>query len=481
MNKTWLGAVALGLLVAVACGNDSASPTTDAPGGGGDGQGGAKDDEKPGHAGKSAEDGGGGGELPENAGGAREIPSDAGAGGGADPGDAGGAGGAESGAKASPIQGRVIGGQGQPLSRVIVSVNGVSTTTDAQGAFELEEVPASYDLLVIEDSEEAKQVVLIDALTTREPVVTLMFHSAHDRKTLVSGLLSGGGGFPIPKGSAGQVALLSEEQKNSWRTDLLAGHFAYNLAPEWAETETLTGELIALEWVTSAAGPTSYTGFGSKPITLTDGENAMGDATALALVDPKERTITGKLTVSGKPTLTSTLTIGQALEVELPLKAGDFSVVVPNVDRSTSLVVNGQYPGDIYVSAWATPPTGNSDWNVALPGPVIQTLPIDKAAKLPLNTKFSWETAANIYSMVMWNFDEWAVFRVTSGAETTLPDLSAFGIDLSGSSAGWTVYESGNVDSPELFLDLQGARIAARTEADHSYSNSVVRLVTFAQ
>lgn len=475
MKNAWLGAVALGLLVAVACGNESASPTTDAPGGGGDGQGGAKDDDQPGHAGSNADEGGAGGEAPQNAGGMSQIPSDAGAGGT----ELGGAGGVpNTGPKLSAISGHIYTWYGSPLAAAAVSVNGVSTATDEDGAFMLEDIPEVYDLTIVDNSGLAVEVV--EGLTSRDIKIPL-FNRPNPKHGSVAGKLSGGAGFPMPKGHLAQVALGADAPMPRGSVNLIPGDFAYTLDASWDQESTLAAEVFALQWAHTANMPTSFTGFGKKAVTLTvDGTlgSEAGDAlTNVVLTKPKERTIAGSLKIAGKPTKTvAYLDLGRVFTIELPLKVGDVSVVVPDVGLDASLEISAEYATGAQSLNMVPAPVGAAGWDVNVVSPPSLSLPVDKATKLAKDATFSWSAQPeHTYSAITWTGDMWTVSVLTADTAKQFPPVDELGIDVTGTEVAWRVDTFGPVDSVEEAATLTNYRERAWLKANLRWGMSQER------
>lgn len=389
--------------------------------------------------------GGGGGEV--DAGGAPSELGGAGAGGGGGSPEV-----------LSEVSGRITSFMGTPLADVVVIIGESSTVTDAKGAFTIADVAASYELTAIDN--ERKFIQVVEGLTTREPSVGLYQLRLEQRSGVVAGKLSGGGGFPLPKGQAGVVTFRGDRAFGD--LELKAAATSFSLSVAWEGEATQTGLLAGISWKTGPAGPAEYTGYARSSVTL-EADKIVGNingtvaATNLALIDPAEHALTGTLVVPGLPTLVSSnLVVGRSY-VPLNLAPGPISVMVPEIDATTEIAIRAEFDEGASSSSVSVPFSGNEPVDVELPPPPQLVLPIEGALGVTLATEFSWKAAAEgTYSVVSWAIGDWSITRVTASNKVKLPDLSGAGVvyDQGNYTPGWQLEQFGPASAPEDALQL---------------------------
>lgn len=451
--KRILGAAAGVLLWVSGCGDDAASVESEATAGTKSTAAGAG-----GEASSPGGEGGqpliapvGGGGSDGEAGGAPTVTA------GAGPGDAGGAAGAGgSPEELSDVSGVITSPRGTPLPDVVVIIGDSSTVTDANGAFTIADVPASYDLTAMDDKHKFIQVV--EGLTTREPSVGLYLLRLEQQSGVVAGKLSGSG-VPLPKGQAGLVTFRGDH--SSSQLDLKAAAASFSLSATWEGGATYAGLLTGISWKTGPSGPAEYTGYAQRSVTL-EADKIVGNingsvaATNLAFTDPAEHTVTGTLAVAGAPTtLSSNLVVGGNY-IPLNLAPGSLSVVVPEVASTTAIAVAAEY--DLLGSSSISVPfSGNAAVDVELPAPPQLVLPIEGALSVTLGTEFSWKAPpSGTYSVISWAIGDWSIVRVTASNKVKLPDLSGAGVvyDEGNYTPTWQLDQFGPASGPEGVLEL---------------------------
>jgi hypothetical protein len=450
--KRILGAAACVLLWVSGCGDDAPSVENQATAGSKTtGAGAAGDASSPGGEGGQPVTvpvggaSGGGGEI--DAGGA---PSELGGAG------AGGAGGSPE--VLSEVSGLITSFMGTPLADVVVIIGDSSTVTDAKGAFTIADVPASYELTAIDN--ERKFIQVVEGLTTREPSVGIYHLRLEQHSGVVAGKLSGGGGFPLPKGQAGVVSFRGERSFGD--LELKAAATSFSLSVAWEGEATQTGLLAGISWKAGPAGPAEYTGYAQHGVTL-EADKIVGNingtiaATNLALTDPAEHAVTGTLLVPGLPTLVSSNLVVGGSYVPLNLVPGPISVIVPEVDATTELAIRAEFAEGMSSSSISVPFSGNEPVDVELPPPPQLVLPIEGALGVTLDTEFSWKAAPQgTYSVISWGIGDWSIARVTAANKVKLPDLSGAGVvyDQGNYTPGWQLEQLGPASAPEEALQL---------------------------
>jgi hypothetical protein len=461
--KTILGLATVSWLMFVACGGDSSAGSPSAP------------EQTPGGAGGEHSSGE---TTPAGAGGESTSPLEPQAGSGGDGGAppanlAGAAGAAEGGSggeasSGSPLIGHIQTMSGVPLAGAIVIVGDETTLTDETGTFALDDVAPSYDLAVIHQTNQLVEIV--DGLTTREPTVRLWQDSLVAGNALVSGKLSGGAGFPLPKNHGGLVAIVGDHAEYREHT-LSEGNSTYSFADlRWEGGSEAAAEVVGLEWTDGPTGPTSYDGAVRQPVVLT--KNAMLTATNLAFTKPQQKTVTGTWTVKGAPDLDSWLKLGPTL-VPLALGPGAFSVVVPDLGVTPVLEVSTT-TSDGTISALLTPATALAPLALETPpGPKL-IVPVDDAKGVSLDTEFKLEIPAQTFALSAWLVGSWFVIHVTRQTSLKLPDLRSVGITYEGDDpATWLLQTYGPADTPEGALTLIDGTSPALTHSVTSWGQAV--------
>lgn len=469
MNKL-LSCVGIVAFLVVACkGGASGETTADPDGGTAQGSGGKAGG--PGN-GMNRPDAGSGG---ANNMGGNEADPDAGDGAG---GDAGGAsneggtgpnvgGGMGSGgngqggmvAVSKTVDGLILAGP-DPLPNVTIVIDGKTALTDEKGAFRIEDVADTYQLIAIADG--VRVVRVVDGLSTREPELNMYASLERNRTSSVAGKLSGGAGIPIPAGHQTSVVFVQRDYPLGQFVSVGPSASDYTLGPiTWVNGTSLDGTLSALQWKGSSAGVEEFTGFASKPFTVHDGQthghvDGSVPATNLTLVDPPDATIEGTISLpSGLSVRQSDVIVGDH-QIPYDLSAGQFSIVVPDLNLPQRFVLIADDPDGQQITMF-TPRPGSGPWNITAPKPPRPITPLDRAASVTVSTEFTWtDVAPGTVSEVWWVVGEWTIFRTTTATKTTLPDLSGFGLDYTpGSGNTWTITYEGSAATPDALIKLQ--------------------------
>lgn len=476
-----------GVALAGACGKDTHGSGSKDQGGAPSAGDGGQAPEGPGGAGDNA----GGGSVTSSPGGAGAGGVDNTPGGtspgGTTPGgtSAGGAGGGEGGAGGAltgPVSGRVISNM-EGVPDVTVVIDGVVTSTDANGYFTVPDVDASYQAIMINTDEKYAQVM--DDLSTRSLVVQLV-GASNTRDAEVAGKLSGGAGFPSPVDHESEIDFVCDDC-NGIGFDPAPSGTAYGFSVEWGGADTAQGMLYGLQWKADQNGPLDFTGFASKQLTLTDG-GTFGDAngsvaaTNLDLVNVTERSLTG--TISAPATLTSissNLLIGP---YKLPFEATStsYTTLVPTGLTLPSSLNVTLSTADVSSSRQVRVPA-NGNLNLVFPALPVSTLPNADATGVDSNTSFTWTSATGGVNYVTFQIDDWTIFRYTREDNTTLPDLSDYGVTLTpGATGTWYVTFEGPADSVDDAIALEKVFYGHGWEVeDLSSSSGASREFTLAQ
>lgn len=458
--KTILGLAAVSWLMFAACGGDSScagSPSLpeQAPGGAA-GEGSGSETTAAGAGGDStsptepSSGSGGDGGAPENVSGAAGT-NDAGSGGDAPSG--------------SPVTGHIKTKLGAPLPGAIVIIEGKTALTDDTGAFTFDDVAPSYDLTVIHD--QLRLVEVVDGLSTREPTVRLWESTVPGHTATISGKLAGGVGSPLPKATAGLIALIGEQVQYSEQS-LDQGSATYSLPNvKWEGGAQASADVVGLEWTIGATGPTSYEGAVRQNVLLKEGTPATVN---LTFTKPEQKTVTGTWTVHGSPMPWSWLQLG-SMYVPLDLKAGAFSVVVPNIGATPVLQLSAQV-GENYFNV-SSPATSLAPLALEMPPGPQPIVPVNGAAGVTLDTEFKFELPPQTFALNIWLLDTWIVVQVTDRTSLRLPDLRSVGIVYEpGASASWQLEAWGPTETPEGALTLIDGTSPSITHAVTTYASA---------
>ena len=177
-----------------------------------------------------------------------------------------------------PLAGRVVDiATKRPLAGRTVRIGGMTATTDGQGQFNIENVPATYDAVVIEP--DASTLSFFFGIHRRDPLLVhtpshALPSSAYGGK--MSGTLSWDGGSTASGGAS--VAFFSSDTDGhtSISGGAAPGSASYDLGVQWAGEPSTTGRIVALARVGEADGgsdesakeDTATSWFASEPCTI---------------------------------------------------------------------------------------------------------------------------------------------------------------------------------------------------------------------
>jgi hypothetical protein len=455
-----LGGAALVWLAAVACGDDGGA--VGQPGGGAGEPAAGSGNEPNGQGGDPTDPGVGGGSESAGSGGTGGTSGTGGAtgdGGATEPGA--GAGGMA--AVSTTVAGRIL-RSGAPIPGAVVIIDGKTALSDENGDYVVGDVSETYQLIAI--IEDLQWVQIVDDLTTRTPVVNLPVPSSTSTSSTaqIAGKLGGGGGIPVPAQHATSVVFWDGGAVyGAYGYDSVGpGQSSYALGPIEFGASSATGELSALQWKGGGGGVEAFTGFATKPFTIENGQqygalDGSVAATNLTLTDPDEVTLNGTLTIpNGMSVHQSDLAVG-AHQLTYDIAPGNFSLVAPELDVSQFLFIITLTPSQDRQITMHAPRPASGDWNIVVPDAPKSVVPLNNAATVTTATEFSWTNEADgTVSEIWWGIGEWAIYRITTATKTTLPDLSAYGLDFEpGPDNAWSVTVEGPADTTEELIALR--------------------------
>lgn len=476
------------LSLVVSCGKTARAPDpavahedggagTDAPSGsspGGVAQGGPA-------VGGRADGGGHGGHSEESAGeastagAAGETAGAAGEGGAVDPGD-------------GPVHGHVLFDR-EPVVGIQVVLDRAATTTGADGSFVFAAAPATYRLAII--NAPSHMALVLDGMHGREPLVQFDY-SLQNRSAKIHGTLAGSTGTAA---QFLQVGFVSQTHGAIGRSIMPGGGNAYDLEAYWNGAETQSGQLWALAYETNTGDvddlPKSYLGFARAALSLSEGDD-------VGFPDGSPATNLTLSRLQGQDDLLGTVQVPSGYVVDgrsgldvgpftLPLdisgkSGGPYSSVVPRdaelpiaVHFSASLSEGGEYASTLM--AHAIPASG--PLNLELPAAPRPVSPANGAQGVTAATPFTWTAAPpGLVARARFGIGSWYIWRMTSGASTTIPDLSAYGVPFpKGETGSYSVQAFGpatNVDEAASLvygdLGLSGTEYVATFAGDHTFT-----------
>jgi hypothetical protein len=450
------------LLLMVRCADDEPPSGDDASGAGDGGESTSGGASGAGQGGSGGSDqGGSGGSVrggTSNAGEAGEASggSSAGAGagqGGADAGRGGGAGenmGGEAGGGdgSGTISGQVTLFSGSPVEGAVVAIGSATTNTDANGRFEVPNVPAEYDLVLIVEAESFARVV--HGLTTRTPRLTSIAEPPR-RSAVVMGVVTGGAGVPVPADRDARAAYYGPNFATSGSVPLRDADASYALQGTWYGPTSVSGSLYALEARVDGMGrPLSYDGFGATPFALSDtGTFGMRDgstpATTIELEPVSSRAVTGTLSVPSGYDPVLWFNLGPFLTDYVDIAPGSYSSVVPL--GITDLPTNVQVHAERTLTAGTEVSEttfmirdSTTALNLSTPAAAAPIVPIADAVEVDYDTVFMWNSPIDSVSTLTLDLGTWFVQVTTTESRTSIPDLTTYGIGHPPGGAGnWYV------------------------------------------
>jgi len=207
----------------------------------------------------------------------------------------------------------------------------------------------------------------------------------------------------------------------------------------WGLADPLHTTLYAIRAIVDGSGnPTSYTGFGSLPVTLHDGDALTG--LSIPVTPVSTASMSGSLSAPAGYTLTNGRAVvrfgpasgGAMLGLQLvnANPSGTFSNTMVPVANGISYGLAAQADdsaGD-YVLRWSTVTAPNTSAALTLPAAALPSAPAPNAGNVAPGTAFGWTPLAGslyLISIAPSGPTGPHVYIVTTATSTMLPDLSA--------------------------------------------------------
>jgi hypothetical protein len=342
----------------------------------------------------------------------------------------------------------------------IIAIGAATTYTDADGRFEIPDVPPEYDLVLIVPTE--SYALVIRGISVRTLHLTAPgYENGHVAN--LAGVATGGVGTPIPDDCYARVAFQDPDNRSAALFGpyglLAASDASYAMDLHWVGASSVSGRLYALQnRVDAEYRPISFDGFGWTPLEVSRGgmygkRDGSDPATTIALEPVASRTVSGTVTVPpgfaprldfsiGPFDLHPTFRIDEEDETR-----GTYSVLLPTGIEALPLSAHiGGVSMDLDGgSSHTTYFLDDSQMTVDLasPAPPVSMLPAAAATGVDYDTRFGWEPPADSVATVWLNFERWRVQVVTNASSTTIPDLTEYGVShAAGSQGSWSVWSA---------------------------------------
>lgn len=320
---------------------------------------------------------------PDNPGGDGNVGTGGGSGGGGA--NNGGSGGTQMGMPGT-VHGKIIDMWNHALGNVPVQIGTATTSTDAQGEFTIEDVPAQYDVSfdVTIPNPSGLYGWVYQGLTRRDPTLQVYVGRVKRESNDVPATTKNA---PSPKTAADQamIAFGMPEGERSWTidTDSAPGR---QLSVNWFGDATTTATGHALFWTLNAAdqAPSKYKSYTSKLLQLSTGSNdqIVFDLTPTTIPDG---VISGTITPAGTGARYNRLYARFETNASIRLMAqsdasNTFSYTVPTLPKAGVMLAAFEGdPSDAYkplaVAHQDGVTGGDSNIKLAIPAPAVGLKP----------------------------------------------------------------------------------------------------------
>lgn len=336
------------------------------------------------------------------------------------------------------INGIVVARNEAPVPGVTVRVQGKSVVTGADGIFKFE-ATAPYDIVVHGGVLGQENTEAYLGVTRANPKLYRSFVDG-ERSGYVSGVLSGGGGFPVAANH--KVYLSFAGPVLATFSNLLqpgaSANYNSSGAPRWLGTDSLAGFLFAIE-VDGTSGAILATG--SKPVTLLHNDSVgspEGDVT-LSAAQLKDFAVT--LNKPADVMLSQFIVSVGGHIIQQALPTGDVSVKVPSNlpdEVSLNVVASGAANGNYLQSTYRLVGSANAA-NLAWTAAPVIAAPADSAT-LGANDAFTYTKPAQAVAILSFGYSQldpqteaessFYTDVYTDGSSVSLSRLLGLGLDL---------------------------------------------------
>lgn len=342
------------------------------------------------------------------AGGTGGISTDASAGGSGNGGSGGGAAGAGGGPAdaGAPVKGTVIDFWRHKVPNAIVTIGAKTVSTDSNGAFTVDDVPATYDVSLVVTSSVFGQTItdgwIFEGLTRRDPTLEV-YHALTYREAEAIVNVTGGVQFPLT--NAQQIGYTFGSPDGLY-TDTLDSQSLDYSGYAWRGTSTTAGAFHALMWEFTGTEdlPSAYDAYAVQATTLNEAA-AVTVNLNLAKANPAivAKNVSGSVTGSSNSRENHAyvrFSDGAAIELLHDYTpAANFSYLTPTIANSgiTMAAMDGS-PGYAPISIAYKDDIAPGQTGVALAIPAPQALlsPVENAATVTGSSSFTWSGPSGI-------------------------------------------------------------------------------------
>jgi hypothetical protein len=378
-----------------------------------------------------------------------------------------------------PVHGKVIDPWGAPLASIPLQIGDAVATTDAQGEFTFDDVPARYEVsfTIHGGNPNVDYGWVYQGLTRRDP--TLQVYNARQAYEAPIVVKTSNVGTPGPADTiTAAFGMPSSEVEDQGVDSTYAPGETVNVS--WLGATTSTGTAHALLWSTASASnpiPAKYKAYASKSVGLTDG---MDDEITFDLT-PGTLTagnISGTIS-GGVGDRSNKLFARFESNANIELMHQDsapntFSYLVPTLPKAsiTIAAIAGAEYGPIGVAHADGLAQGDTSIKLTIPVPATPKTPKGVGAKLAADRVFSFTPGAGndgpfVIFIERRDRSYFSMYIVTADTQVTLPSVLGDSFTLlpgAGESAefGWGIETHGDyktVDEmagPTGFIDSFG-------------------------
>ncbi|WNG17541.1 hypothetical protein [Cystobacter fuscus] len=402
------------------------------------------------------------------------------------------------------VKGKVLGESLQAVSKASILIPGNGrqpVAVDGSGAFSISGVTPPYDVIVAD--KERRVATVFKGLTLETLTVPLVLdldaeQPDPEHRATVEGTVTG----EQPSSSITTTSLLFASTGGD-ASGSVEPSGTYSLNVDWNGATSVSGTIYALQSESSnpLSLPTRYLAFGQRD-NVTVSKDATLPAQDIALSPVTNSRLAGNYIVpEGYALSVSTLSLAIKPGSEFGLglafaPSGAFDYAVPQIPQTTFSILAAASPRDaqgadneaqtILFKRGLT--AGTTNVSVEFQVPARPAQPADAAKDVTRTTGFSWSPfAGGVHALTLQedkseNQTPYTVTIYTSGTQATLPDLSAFGMDLPANTEfTWQIQGVGPAASLDAMIGLveQGNPLEQGT-GDLAVSTSETRTFTTA-
>ncbi|ATB39529.1 hypothetical protein CYFUS_004973 [Cystobacter fuscus] len=399
------------------------------------------------------------------------------------------------------VTGKVFGDSLQAVSKASILIPGNGrqpVAVDGSGAFSISGVTPPYDVIVADKERRVATVFMgltLETLTVPLELDTDAAQPDPEHEATVEGTVTG----EQPSSAIATTNLLFASTGGDMSGSVEPSG-TYSLNVDWSGATSATGTIYALQSESSSPGslPTRYLAFGQRD-NVTVSKDATLPAQDIALSPVTNSRLAGNYIVpEGYALSLSTLSLAFKPGSEFSLgfafaSSGAFDYAVPQIPQTTFSILAFAIPrdaqgaeGTLLFKRGLT--AGTTNVSVEIQASARPAQPADAAKDVTRTTEFSWSPFAGGVHVLTLQEDKsknqtpYTVTLYTSGTQTTLPDLSAFGMDLPANTEfTWKIQGFGPAASMDALIGLvEHGNPLEQGTGDISVSTSETRTFTTA-